>query len=163
MKLLSKDYRTCIDSLREVEPADMEKGTLYILAYSYANMESFRQDEMRNIIDNLSTSSNPKILEYWIRIGRLETKKAEEIALSLSDDKLLIYAYMKEADDLENNTKIDGSKKKQRLDELESQIEKLGDKYEPKEEETVEKIDGAVQENTSTQEPQTQEPTDAAQ
>ena len=61
------------------------------------------------------------------------------------------------------NTKIDGSKKKQRLDELESQIEKLGDKYEPKEEETVEKIDGAVQENTSTQEPQTQEPTDAAQ
>lgn len=160
---IQKDYRTCIDSLREVEPADMEKGTLYILAYSYANMESFRQDEMRNIIDNFSTSSNPKILEYWIRIGRLETKKAEEIALSLSDDKLLIYAYMKEADDLENNTKIDGSKKKQRLDELESQIEKLGDKYEPKEEETVEKIDGAVQENTSTQEPQTQEPTDTAQ
>ena len=160
---IQKDYRTCIDSLREVEPADMEKGTLYILAYSYANMESFRQDEMRNIIDNLSTSSNPKILEYWIRIGRLETKKAEEIALSLSDDKLLIYAYMKEADDLENNTKIDGSKKKQRLDELENQIEKLGDKYQPKEEETVEKIDGAVQENTSTQEPQTQEPTDTAQ
>ena len=160
---IQKDYRTCIDSLREVEPADMEKGTLYILAYSYANMESFRQDEMRNIIDNLSTSSNPKILVYWIRIGRLETKKAEEIALSLSDDKLLIYAYMKEADDLENNTKIDGSKKKQRLDELENQIEKLGDKYQPKEEETVEKIDGAVQENTSTQEPQTQEPTDTAQ
>ena len=64
---------------------------------------------------------------------------------------------------MDKNRKIDGSKKKQRLDELESQIEKLGDKYEPKEEETVEKIDGAVQENTSTQEPQTQEPTDAAQ
>ena len=48
-------------------------------------------------------------------------------------------------------------------DELENQIEKLGDKYQPKEEETVEKIDGAVQENTSTQEPQTQEPTDTAQ
>ena len=70
---------------------------------------------------------------------------------------------MKEADDLENNTKIDGSKKKQRLDELENQIEKLGDKYQPKEEESVEKIVGAVQENTSTQEPQTQEPTDTAQ
>lgn len=46
---------------------------------------------------------------------------------------------------------------------MENQIEKLGDKYQPKEEETVEKIDGAVQENTSTQEPQTQEPTDTAQ
>ena len=102
-------------------------------------------------------------MKYWIIIGKKKKKKAEEIALSLSDDTLLIYAYMKEADDLENNTKIDGSKKKQRLDELESQIEKLGDKYEPKEEETVEKIDGAVQEKTSTQEPQTQEPTDTAQ
>ena len=39
----------------------------------------------------------------------------------------------------------------------------LSSLYEPKEEETVEKIDGAVQENTSTQEPQTQEPTDTAQ
>lgn len=160
---IQKDYRTCVDSLRNVEPSEMEKNTLYILAYSYANMESFRQDEMRNIIDNLSISSNSKILEYWIQIGRLETKKAEEIALSLSDDKLLIYAYMKEADDLENNTQIDGSEKKQRLDELEGQIEKLGDKYEPQEEENVENINKNVQEDTSIEEQQTQDTTDTAQ
>ena len=160
---IQKDYRTCIDSLREVDPSEMEKNTLYIVAYSYANMESFRQDEMRNIIDSLSTSSNPKILEYWIRIGRLETQKAEEIALSLSDDKLLIYAYMKEADDLENNTQMDGSEKKARLDELESQIEKLGDKYEPEEEETVENISENVQENTSTEGQQTQDTTSTEQ
>ena len=60
----------------------------------------------------------------------METKKAEEIARSLSDDKLLIYAYRKEMDDLENKTRIEGTEKKNRLDELESQIEKLGDKYE---------------------------------
>lgn len=76
---IQKDYRTCVDSLRNVEPSEMEKNTLYILAYSYANMESFRQDEMRNIIDNLSISSNSKILEYWIRIGRLETKKRKKL------------------------------------------------------------------------------------
>lgn len=127
---IQKDYRTCVETLREMEPEEMDVNTLYILAYAYANMESFRQDEIRTIIENISVSSNRKILEYWIRIGRLETKKAEEIALSLSDDKLLIYAYMKEADDLENNTEIEGTEKKNRLDELESQIEKLGDKYE---------------------------------
>ena len=131
---IQKDYRTCVESLRAVEPEDMDVSTLYILAYSYANMESFRQDEMKMIIENLSTSSNPKQLEYWIRIGRLETKKAEDIALSLSDDKLLIYAYMKEMDDLENDTQMDGTEKKKRLDELESQIEKLGNKYEQQEE-----------------------------
>ena len=127
---IQKDYRTCVETLREMEPEEMDINTLYILAYAYANMESFRQDEIRTIIENISVSSNRKILEYWIRIGRLETKKAEEIALSLSDDKLLIYAYMKEADDLENNTEIEWTEKKNRLDELESQIEKLGDKYE---------------------------------
>lgn len=158
---IQKDYRTCVDSLRELDPSEMEKDTLYILAYAYASMESFRQDEMRNIIDSLSPSSNSKILEYWIRIGRLETKKAEEIALSLSDDKLLIYAYMKEADDLENNTQINGSKKKQRLDELEGQIEKLGNKYEPEKEEKVEKIDGEVTDNASAGKAQNQETTDA--
>lgn len=127
---IQKDYRTCVETLREMEPEEMDVNTLYILAYAYANMESFRQDEIKTIIENISVSSNEKILEYWIRIGRLETKKAEEIALSLSDDKLLIYAYMKEVDDLENNTQIEGTEKKKRLDELESQIEKLGDKYE---------------------------------
>lgn len=141
-----------------------EPDMVGLLTQTYGFLTGYHMNKKYWITILLDGSvSEAKILEYWIRIGRLETKKAEEIALSLSDDKLLIYAYMKEADDLENNTKIDGSKKKQRLDELESQIEKLGDKYEPKEEETVEKIDGAVQENTSTQEPQTQEPTDTAQ
>lgn len=130
---IKKDYITCIESLRSMEPDEMDTSTLYILAISYASAESFRQNEMRTIISNLSPSSDRKTLEYWIRIGRLETKKAEEIALSLSDDKLLIYAYMKEADDLENDTAIDGEKKKERLDKLEGEIKKLGDKYEPKE------------------------------
>lgn len=70
---------------------------------------------------------------------------------------------MKEADDLENNTQIDGSEKKARLDELESQIEKLGDKYEPEEEETVENISENVQENTSTEGQQTQDTTSTEQ
>lgn len=70
---------------------------------------------------------------------------------------------MKEADDLENNTQIDGSEKKQRLDELEGQIEKLGDKYEPQEEENVENINKNVQEDTSIEEQQTQGTTDTAQ
>ena len=70
---------------------------------------------------------------------------------------------MKEAEDLENNTQIDGSEKKQRLDELEGQIEKLGDKYEPQEEENVENINKNVQEDTSIEEQQTQDTTDTAQ
>ena len=80
---IQKDYRTCVDSLRNVEPSEMEKNTLYILAYSYANMESFRQDEMRNIIDNLSISSNSKILEYWIRIEGWKQKSGRNCPIAV--------------------------------------------------------------------------------
>ena len=49
------------------------------------------------------------------------------------------------------------------MDELEGQIEKLGDKYEPQEEENVENINKNVQEDTSIEEQQTQGTTDTAQ
>ena len=55
------------------------------------------------------------------------------MAMALSDDKLLVYAYMKEADILEGNTAMDGAEKQERLDTLEQEIEKLGAKYEPEE------------------------------
>ncbi len=62
-------------------------------------------------------------------MGRLEVEKAENLAMALSDDKLLIYAYMKEYDLLENNTQIDGQDKKTRLDAIAKEIESLGKKY----------------------------------
>ncbi|MGI6050900.1 MAG: type VII secretion protein EssB/YukC [Bilifractor sp.] len=127
---IEKDYSACTEYLLDMDTEDMDIDTLYILAYSYANMESFRKDEMQNIIDSLSVHSSRQNLEYWIYIGRLQTDKAEETAMALSDDKLLVYAYMKEADTLENDTQMDGTEKQQRLTELESEIEKLGQKYE---------------------------------
>ena len=53
--------------------------------------------------------------------------------MALSDDKLLVYAYMKEADILEGDTAMDGGEKKDRLDMLEQEIGNLGEKYKPEE------------------------------
>lgn len=127
---IGNDYVSCIDSLRGMEPEQMDQNTKYILAVSYANSESFRKEEIQTIVSKLGPGSNEKELNYWVYLGRLDIERAEDIALALSDDKLLIYAYMKESDLLESNTDITGTEKKERLDKLEQEITRLGKKYE---------------------------------
>lgn len=128
-RYIQKDYVGCIDSVKNMETVDMDVHTKYILAVSYASTESFKQEEIKNIVSRLSVNSNEKELEYWISLGRLDVKQAENLALALSDDKLLIYAYMKEIDLLENESNIDGEEKKSRLDTLNNEIKTLGEKY----------------------------------
>ncbi len=132
-KYIEKDYVGCIDSIARVEIENMDIHTKYILAVSYASTESFRQEEISNITSKLSINSNEKELEYWISLGRLDVRQAENLALALSDDKLLIYAYMKEIDLLENDSNMDGEEKKARLDTLNNEIKSLGEKYKTEE------------------------------
>ena len=129
------DYVGCIDSLAALSPEEMDRNTKYILAASYARSESLKQEEIMVIVEKLSPESNEKELDYWIYLGRRKLDEAEKMAMALSDDKLLVYAYMKEADILEGNTAMDGAEKKERLDALEQEIGKLGEKYKPENEE----------------------------
>ena len=126
---VANDYVTCIDSLKEIEVDQMKVATKYILATAYAKSESLRKEEIADIVSKLSLSSNEKELEYWIYLGRLDIEKSEDIAKALSDDKLLMYAYMKELNQLETDTSIAGEKKASRISTLEENIKKLGDKY----------------------------------
>lgn len=128
-RFITKDYVGCIDSIKAIEVENMDIHTKYILAVSYASTESFKKEEISNIVSKLSINTNEKELEYWICLGRLDVRQAQNLALTLSDDKLLIYAYMKEIDILENDTNMDGEEKKARLDTLNNEIQALGKKY----------------------------------
>lgn len=128
------DYVTCIDSMEKISPEDMDISTKYILAVSYAKCESLKKEEMESIISKLSLMSNPKELEYWIYLGRMEYATAQELAQALSDDQLLVYAYMKELDRLESDTSMNGEEKQERIKTLQDKIIQLGEKYTPEEE-----------------------------
>jgi len=125
----ANDYVKCIDSMKEIQPAQMDTSTKYILAIAYAKSESLKKDEMEDIIEKLSLSSNEKELEYWIHLGRLEAQEAQSLAKALSNDKLLIYAYMRELNYLESSTTIEGEEKESRISQLEQNIKSLGEKY----------------------------------
>lgn len=126
---VTQNYVSCIDDLENVDIDQMDSYTKYILAVSYTKAENFDQEEMKNIAEKVSISSNEKELEYWISIGRLDIAQAQNIAKALSDDKLLIYAYLKEINMLENNTAMDGTKKQERLNELNQEMDALGEQY----------------------------------
>lgn len=128
------DYVSCIDSMEEIEPEDMDVSTKYILAVSYAKCESLKKEEMDGIISKLSLLSNEKELEYWIYVGRMEYVTAQERAQALSDDRLLVYAYMKELNQLESDTSLNGEEKQERISTLQDKIIELGEKYTPEEE-----------------------------
>lgn len=123
------DYTTCIHELENIDIEYMDKEIKYILAVSYAKTENLKKDEIAGIIARLDINTDERELEYWIYLGRMNAEKAEDLAKALSDDKLLIYAYMKELDMLKNDTSVNGSKKQQRMEELESNIKNLGEKY----------------------------------
>lgn len=129
-----QDYVQCIDTLRGIEPEQMDTFTKYILAVSYARGEALNREELQNVADQISIYSNETLLEYWIAIGRSAYDRAENYAQALSDDKLLIYAYMKELNYLEGNVTMDGEEKQSRMTELGNAIVQIGEKYESDEE-----------------------------
>lgn len=126
---ISGDYVGCTDSMSGIATEKMNLNTKYILAVSYAKSENLKRNEIASIIDRLSLYSNEKELEYWIHLGRMEMTEAQDLAQSLSDDQLLMYAYMKELNQLEGNTTLSGEEKQARISELESSIQSLGEKY----------------------------------
>lgn len=124
-----QSYVDCIDCLTGIEPEQMDTYTKYILAVSYAKSEALEKAELDNILDKLSIYSNEIELEYWIAIGRSVYDRAENMAQALSDDKLLIYAYMKELNYLEGNVTMDGEEKQNRMTQLSNSITEIGKKY----------------------------------
>ncbi len=126
---IEEDYVQCIDDLKTLSVNSMDKKTKYILATSYAKTENLKKKEIEKIVSRIDVKSDDRELEYWIYLGRLDCKKSEDLAKSMSDDKLLIYAYMKEKSVLEQDSVKSGSKKQERIEELDDNIKKIGDKY----------------------------------
>lgn len=127
---IENDTIALIGALRDIEVEELDKHQKYILARAYLQSENLTNEQKGNILEKLTLSSNEKELEYWINLGRLNVERAEDLAMQLSDDELLLYAYMKEKAQIESDTEVTGADKTQKLEEVQSKINSLADKYE---------------------------------
>lgn len=126
---LQSDYEAAVEAMEAVEVERMDASQKYILAVSCVKCESFNAENQKNILNTLSLNGDEKVMEYWIHINRLETEAAEDIALQISSDQLLYYAYLKEKTVVENDTTLTGEEKSARLTEIESRLEPLKKEY----------------------------------
>jgi len=126
---IRQDFADVINSLSDITVEEMSVGTKYILAISYAQRKNLHQEEIEAIVSRISLQSDERELEYWIYLGRDDAVRAQERAMSLSNDQLLIYSYMTELSLLENDMTIPGYEKQARIDVLESSIRSLGDRF----------------------------------
>lgn len=126
---LRSDYEEVVDAMRSVDISRMNVSQKYVLATACVKCESFSTENQKNILNTISLTGDTKVMEYWIHINRLETTEAADIAMQLSSDQLLYYAYLKEKALVENDNTLTGEEKNTRLNELESKLEPLKEEY----------------------------------
>lgn len=132
---VSSDYVLCIDSMKDIAVKDMGLYQKYMLANAYVRSENLNQEQKENILSAMTLNDSASKLEYWIYLGRKDTERAEDIALQLSDNQLLLYAYMKEKANIESDTELTGAEKSDRLDELTRKMDSLMEEYNTEDEE----------------------------
>ncbi len=128
---IRKDYIAMIDALKGFEIEELGRAEKYMLATAYIQgqaVDTFSAKDKENILSKVTYQSNEKVLDYWIYLGRLEVEKAEDLAMKLSDDRLLLYAYMHELSQVEDDEGLSGEEKNGRKQELMKEIENLAGK-----------------------------------
>ena len=128
---LQKDYIRVIDSLKDFEIGQMEREQKYILETAYIqgeSVDSFSTKDKEVILSKINYQSNEGIFDYWIHLGRMEVKEAENLALQMSDDQLLLYAYLQELSQIEDNQEMSGEEKSSKKQDLMKKVEELADK-----------------------------------
>lgn len=122
---LDMNYTEVIDSLGKIKLSRLDNYEKYILAISYIKCENLTDEQKTNILAAVEIHGNEKILDYWIQIGRMNVKDAENIAQQISDNQLLVYAYLKERYILEADTALSGEEKTAQLKDLDDKIKTL--------------------------------------
>lgn len=128
---IQKDYIAMIDALKGFRISELNRTEKYMLATAYIQgqaVDTFSAGDKENILSKITCQSNENVLDYWIHLGRIEVREAEELAMKMSDDQLLLYAYMHELRQMEEDGELSGEEKRGRKQELVKEIEELAGK-----------------------------------
>ena len=118
------DYTDTVQALKNDDPKDLSNATRFVLETSYVNLDNLSQKQKQGILSNLSPKSSENNLLYWIYSGRGDFKAALNLAQSIGDNQLILYAYTKLFDATKANNKINGAEKQQLLKMYQDNITK---------------------------------------
>ncbi|MBC1502116.1 type VII secretion protein EssB [Listeria weihenstephanensis] len=120
---LSNDYELVIAKLGTQDANGLPQASKYELAYAYLQGEALSQEQLTNIMSNLSLKSDERVLLYWIYNGQGKYAESLDIAKALGDEQLIIYGIYKNIEAVNNNKSLSGTEKETQLKELNSSLE----------------------------------------
>ena len=119
-----------IDALKNIPVNEIDKHEKYILAVSYIRsqtVDAFDPSIKNKLVERLSYEGDENLLNYWIYLGRLEVDNAIDVAIRISDNQLLLYAYIQKLDLISADKNLSGDVKSQQLETLRTNIKNLAD------------------------------------
>lgn len=123
---IQQDYLGVKNSLKKVSISRMDIYTMYVLSISNVQLEALSEEQKHNILANISTSSDVRILQYWIYLGKSNFEKAIDIAKQIGNKEYIAYGYMKEKAQIENDQNLSGKVREEKLKAIEKNIDELG-------------------------------------
>ena len=127
---LSLDYNATIETLGKMDPKSLPQTAKYELAYSYIQGEPLTNEQRAVVLNNISLKSDPNYLLYWVYSGNGSTDEALDVAKSLRDVQLTIYALEKKISALNVDTTMSGAAKEEELQTLTEQLMKARESFE---------------------------------
>ncbi|MBA4536975.1 type VII secretion protein EssB [Bacillus aquiflavi] len=161
---LKDKYSEVVSTLADYKVDDMPNVVLYELALSYVINESLTEEQREYVQTTITLQSDPQYLKYWIHIGRGSAKKALEIARTLEDRDLIVFALIKYREAVKADDKLKSEEKQEEIKKIEAEIEEYKKQKEAEEEEVKRKQEEeqkAEQENAgqaTTEQPAEEQP-----
>lgn len=128
---MEHNYTGVADALADIPVEQLDKHEKYLLATVYIqgqSVDSFDMDTKKRLLSKLSYNGDENLLDYWICLGRLDTDGALDIAMRMSDNQLILYAYLQKIDIVSADQTLTGAEKTEQIEELKGNIKSLADK-----------------------------------
>ncbi|MED4905416.1 type VII secretion protein EssB [Parageobacillus thermoglucosidasius] len=152
---LQNKYSDVITALENYPPEKMPYVVQYELASSYVMTESLTEEQRKVVLNNITLKTDPQYLLYWIYIGRGRSEEAIELARAMEDRELIVYGLLKHREEIKADEKLSGEEKKQKLEEIDREIEEYKREREEQEQQSEEE---EKQEEPNQQQPPAQQP-----
>lgn len=121
------DYPAVISELERVSLSSLPYTQKYTLAYAYIQGLDLNSEQRSVILNNVTLKSDEQYLDYWIEIGRGNSKEALDLAKRLDDSDLILYALYQSIEQVRESSSLSGDEREAALEELKSEYEKYWD------------------------------------
>ncbi|MCM3616555.1 type VII secretion protein EssB [Sutcliffiella horikoshii] len=132
---LKNEYSQVVTTLNSYEAKDMPRVVQYKLATSYIINESLNEDQKDTLQNRITLQSDRNYYLYWIHIGRGEAEQALDIARSLEDSEIILYALLKYKEQIRAQQDLSGEEKQNQLKEIQDEIDEYAEAIKTLEEE----------------------------